>query len=103
MATVASQAGAGTLSPSAAKFTTKLVTFSNSYTTGGEAVTAADAGLTTIFAAVATSTTATAGAVADVWYDRANSKLKALTTTAEVANATNLSGVVVEVLFIGTF
>lgn len=102
MATIATT-GAGTLSPSAAKFTVKLVTFSSSYATGGEAVTAADAGLQAIFAAVATSTTATAGAVAEVWYDRANSKLKAFTTTAEVGAGTNLSGVAVEVLFIGTY
>jgi hypothetical protein len=46
---------------------------------------------------------AVAGRARAVWYDRANSKLKALGTTGEIANATNLSGVTVEVLFMGTF
>lgn len=102
MATVGSPSGRPTTFAGAGlRGTRRPITFSASYTTGGEAVTAAQVGLNSILFAVATPSTASAGAVANVVWDQANGKLKALTTTAEVANTTNLSGVTCEVLFFG--
>src|SRR4051812_34978076 len=76
-------------------------TFSNSYLAGGEAITAAAFGLSCIYYAVAVASTATAGAVANIRYNAATGKLMALTTTAEVANAVDLSGVSCDVMVWG--
>jgi len=74
------------------------VTFDSSYPTGGEPLVAADLGLGSIDYLSAT----TDGSNAIVW-DKANNKLKAYTAAgAEVANATNLSTVVVRILAIGS-
>lgn len=77
---------------------TTSIAFDSSYPTGGEAFTAADLGLGTIdFISFSTD-----GNNSVVW-DRANSKLKVFTAAgAEVANATNLSTLVVDALVIGS-
>ncbi len=69
------------------------VTFDTSYPTGGLAVTAAQLGLTNVYAAVAQVKTAGVGSVTAVSYDVANAKLLAFTAAAQVANATDLSAV----------
>jgi uncharacterized membrane protein YfbV (UPF0208 family) len=84
-----------------ATFAVRKFTFSNSYLAGGEAITPAQFGLSRIFYAVAVASTATAGAVANIRYDPATGKLAALTTTAEVANAVDLSGVSCDVMVWG--
>lgn len=76
------------------------VTFSSSYTTGGEAVSAGSVGLGAIYGAIATVTTP-AASVVEVFFNRTTGKLVALTAAGEVANATNLSSLVCEVFFIG--
>ena len=74
------------------------VTFDSSYPTGGEPLTASDLGLNTIDYLSAT----TDGSNAVTW-DKANNKLKVFTAAgAEVANAVNLSAVVVRILAIGS-
>src|SRR4051812_17170359 len=81
--------------------TKRTVTFSNSYTTGGEAVTAAQAGQRGIYLAIAAVTSASAGGVVNVFYNPATGNLQAFSATGEIAAATNLSGVSVDVVFIG--
>lgn len=77
------------------------VTFSASYATGGEALTASQFGLQNVYFAIATVKVAGAGAVTAAYYDIANAKLKAFIATAEVTAATNLSAVVVQVVAFG--
>lgn len=103
MATVAPSTDPNGVSSSAVKFTVRLATFSASYTTGGEAITAASCGLATLFAVLPMITTPAAGAVTEVSYNRATGKLQAFTATAEVANATNLSALTCDLVCIGTF
>lgn len=74
-------------------------TFDSSYTTNGLAVTAANLGLNKIHEVVLCSVkTPSPGAAANIFFDDVNSKLKAFTTTAEVANAVDLSALVVRVI-----
>lgn len=80
------------------RFVTATCTFDSSYPTGGEPLTPADLGLNTIDYLAAN----TDGSNAFVW-DKANNKLKAYTAAgAEVANATNLSAVVIRLFAVGT-
>ena len=79
------------------------ITFDSSYATGGEALTAADCGMSSIVQLLAHENS---GRVFE--YDYANSKLKAYqdagaaAALAEVPNATNLATVVTRALVIGT-
>ena len=74
------------------------VTFDNSYPTGGEPLVPSDLGLSSIDYLNANSD----GSNAFV-YDKTNNKLKAYTAAgAEVANATNLSAVVIRIFAIGS-
>ncbi|HEY6889216.1 MAG TPA: hypothetical protein VI300_15590, partial [Solirubrobacter sp.] len=82
------------------RFVARTVTFSASYTTGGEAVSATELGLSTIWWVLGNIKTA-AGSVVDVRWDAANGKLIAMTAAGEVANATNLSALVIDALFLG--
>lgn len=101
MASIAVSAGStSALSGSALRIVTRDITLSSSYTTGGEAVSAAQVGLGGITAAVATIK-APAGSTTEVYYDTSTGKLKCYTATAEVANAVNLSALVCEVVFFG--
>lgn len=81
------------------RVTFSTVTFDSSYPTGGESVTAAQLGLSKVD--WATPTVKTIGGtvnVANVTYDRTNSKFKVYDETpAEVANTADLSTLVVEV------
>lgn len=77
------------------------VTFSSSYPTGGEALTAAQFGLQNVYFAIATVKTAGTGSVTAAYYDIANAKLKAFVAAAEVTNATNISAVTVQVVAFG--
>lgn len=103
MATVAPGTEPHCASASAMRFTSRTVTFSSSYTTGGEAITAGQCGLASLFAAVPMITTPAAGAAVEVSYNRATGKLQAFTSTAEVGAGTNLSALVCDVLCLGTF
>src|SRR3954447_17913449 len=70
-------------------------TFDGSYATGGLAVTPSAFGLNKINSVLEIAIkTPSAGAVVNVFYDDVNSKLKAFTATAEVANAVDLSALV---------
>lgn len=102
MATVTAGTEPQAISPAAAKITSRLVTFSASYTTGGEAITAAQCGLVSLFAVLPTIT-AVAGSVSEVAYNRATGKLQAFTTAGEVANTTNLGSLTCDLLCLGTF
>lgn len=78
------------------------VTFDNSYPTGGEAVTAADFGLSELDAVVVVGTRAV-----NTWrvtYNKAAGKLVAFvnTTGVEVAAAADLSTLVVDVVCVGS-
>lgn len=79
------------------------ITLDSSYPTGGEAVTAANLGLSTVLFAIC-NVKAVSGTVniANAYYDQANSKLKIYDETpGEVANAADLSSNVVRVLAFG--
>lgn len=77
------------------------VTFDNSYATGGLAFTPAAVGLNVIEDTVIT-VTAPVSAAAVVTYDATNQKLKALVQAGtEVAAATNLSALTVQVVCSG--
>lgn len=102
MATVAPSTDPQGIASSALKFTVRAATFSNSYTTGGEAITAGQCGLASLFAVVPT-VTAVAGSVSEVVYVRSTGKLMALTTSGQVANATDLSALTCDLLCLGTF
>lgn len=80
------------------RFVVQSITFDNSYATGGEALTPAMLGLGTVdFVSFSTN-----GNFSVVW-DRANNKLKAFTAAgAEVANATDLSTLVVDIFAVGS-
>jgi hypothetical protein len=83
------------------KTTVTEVTFDNSYPTGGEAVTAADLGLSRVDYAIATVKSATGGGVnvANVFYNIATGKILVYDETpAEAANAADLSTLVVQVI-----
>lgn len=75
------------------------VTLDNSYPTGGEAVTAANFGMSTLRTVLVESKTN----IAAKWarFDRTNSKIVIETASAEVANASDQSLVVVRVMVIG--
>jgi hypothetical protein len=76
------------------------VTFDNSYPTGGLSFKPSDVQFQTIDA-LDGNVLAPAGSVTAVVYDRANNKLKAFTAAAEVANATNLSALTVQLFVVG--
>ncbi|QEC49229.1 hypothetical protein FSW04_17680 [Baekduia soli] len=81
------------------RFVVAEVVFSSSYTTGGEPLTLAQLGLESAPAFVISSIkVAGAGAATEVYFDVPSLKLLAYTATAEVANATNLSGVTVQLV-----
>lgn len=85
----------------------KDVTFDSSYPTGGESIAAVDFGLTRIAfgtATVKTATVAAGGTVASVAVipqSDGSALLKCSSTTAEIANATDLSALVVTVVIWG--
>lgn len=81
------------------RFVVATVTFDNSYPTGGEPLAASALGLASIDFLSLSGTNANTF----VW-DRANNKIKAFvrTTGAEVANATDLSAVVLDVFAVGS-
>lgn len=79
------------------------ITFDSSYPTGGEAVTLSSVGLMNADYAVC-NVKAIGGTVnvANVYYDRANKKLKVYDETpAEVSNTADLSTLVAQVKFYG--
>lgn len=79
------------------------VTLDSSYPTGGEAITAAQLGLSTVLFAFC-NVKAVSGTVnvANAYYDSANSKIKVYDETpAEVANAASLASVVIRVMAYG--
>lgn len=82
------------------RVTTSTVTFDASYPTGGESLTPAQVGLKKISRAHTVITTP-GGSVVSAPYDITNSKLKALTATAEVADTTSLSTLVVQLVATG--
>lgn len=102
MGTITPGVNPGTLSPSAAKLTFVSWAFSASYTTGGEAITAAQCGLSTLFAVVPTIT-GVAGSATEVTYNRSTAKLQAFGTAGEIAAATNLAALTCDLLCIGTY
>jgi hypothetical protein len=75
------------------------VTFDNSYPTGGEAVTAANFGLSTLRTLIVESKTN----VAAKWarFDRSATKVVLESASAELTNASDQSAVVVRVVAIG--
>lgn len=76
------------------------ITFDNSYPTGGEAVTAANFGLSSIHTVIPYPTDQSGTYVA-VW-DGTNSKIKMMSALGtEVSNGTDLSSVKLDVLVIG--
>jgi hypothetical protein len=82
----------------------KTVTFDNSYTTGGVALTPATLGLNVvkyIQAEIRTNTGVAAGQATHVTYDYTNQKLQLWKLNAEVANATDTSLVVVDLFVLG--
>lgn len=99
MATVANNP-AGQIVGNALRVSVKDITFSSSYASGGEAISAAQISLGRIFCAIATIK-ANAGSVVDVYYNGSTGKLQAFTASGEVAAATNLSGLTCEVVFFG--
>ena len=77
-----------------------------SYTTGGDALTAANLGLNTVLHAICTVTGSASNNTADVAsYDIANAKLQFWTTTttalAEAASTANLSGLTATITAFG--
>ena len=87
--------------PGAERYTVTDVVFDSSYPTGGEPLTAADLGLTSVSFAISSVKTAGTGSVTDVFYDIANAKLKAYAAAAEIANATDISAVAAQVVAFG--
>lgn len=81
------------------RFVVSTITFDSSYPTGGEAFTASDLGLGTV-----DFITFAGNGANDVVWDRANNKLKVFvaSTGVEVANATNLSTLAVDVFAVGS-
>jgi hypothetical protein len=81
------------------RFVVATITFDSSYPTGGEALAASALGLGVIDFLTISGTSANTFA-----WDRANNKIKAFvrTTGVEVANATDLSAVVVDALAVGS-
>lgn len=93
------------------KYQVRKITFDNAYPTAGEALTAADLGLTDVIALIdlgpATASTPFTRRV-HLGYDDVNSKLQAYSSVAsateyaaEVANGTDLSSVIVRVMVLG--
>lgn len=85
------------------RVTFSTVTLDSSYPTGGESVTAAQLGLSSVKAALV-NITAVNGTVnvANAFYDVANSKVKVFDETpAEVANTTDLSGTTIVIVAFG--
>lgn len=83
------------------KVTVTDVALDSSYPTGGEAVTAANLGLTRVDFAIATvkSAATTTVNVANVHYDKDTGKLLIYDESpAEVANAADINGLVVQVI-----
>lgn len=73
------------------------LTFDSSYPTGGENLTPAQLGLSRVEVFFPEQ-----GSGYTIQYDRTNSKLKAFSAGAEVANGTDLSTVVVRALVLGS-
>lgn len=73
----------------------------SSYPTGGEALTAAQLGLSQVAWAIVTVNAPTADAVVAGEYDVTNSKLILYTATAQVSNGTDLTDVGVQVVAFG--
>lgn len=102
MATVApSTAVTNQIVGPALRISVRDVTLSSSYTTGGEAITAAQFGIGAIFFCVCTVKTPAATSCTEVLYDASTGKIKCNGPTGEVANTTNLSALVVEVVAFG--
>jgi hypothetical protein len=87
--------------PGAERVTVTDVTFDSSYPTGGESVTAADLGLTSVTFAITSIKTAGTGSVTEAFYVTSTGLLKAYTAAAEVANATDLSAVTAQIVAFG--
>lgn len=83
------------------RITKTAVTFDSSYPTGGEALSASLLGLNKINAIVSVGVRTPSGSVANVVYDATNAKLIANTVSAEVADTTDLSALVVHVVALG--
>ena len=97
------------VSPQDAKslLTVTLVTFDNSYPTGGEAIVAADLGLTTLREVISVMTVAPLPFTSTVKWDRPNSKLFISVedgtsgVNAEAGSASDQSAVIALVMAIG--
>lgn len=74
----------------------RIVTFSSSYSSGGEAIAPGQVGLKGISGALCNVTSASAGGVANAAFNASTGKTQAFATAAEVSAATNLSGVTVD-------
>ena len=85
------------------RVTFSTVTFDSSYPTGGEPLTAADLGLSTVeYAVCNVNTVGGTQNVANVWYDKANSKIKVYDETpGEASNTSDLSTLLVDVIAFG--
>ena len=81
-----------------AKGTISTITFDSSYPTGGEDLTAADLGLTQVFGII--PMLGIGGYTFS--FVQSTGKLLAYNGTTQIANAANLSTVVVDILAIGT-
>lgn len=88
--------------PGSEKFTCTDVTMSASYTTGGEAVAAANLGLSSVLYAVAVVRVPGGTASCNATYDLTNSKVIIYNTTAQVGNGVDLSACIVRVLAFGS-
>lgn len=87
--------------PGNLRCTVRTVVFDTAYPTNGESLTANDLGLSKVDFAIPTVAVAGTGSVTGLHYDTANSKLKAFTAAAEVANDTDLSAVTVQIVAFG--
>lgn len=83
------------------KIEVRDVTFDDSYPTGGEALSAASFGMSTLYFAIAKVKVAGTGSVTAVHYDETTNKLLAYTAAAQVANTTDLSAVTARVIAFG--
>ena len=101
MAISASRAVSPTV-PGAERFTVTDITLDSEYPTGGESVTPADLGLSTVtFAVAAVHDGTSATAAASAGYDKDKELLLVYNTTAQVADRADLTGLVVRVLAFG--
>jgi hypothetical protein len=85
------------LSLGSAKGVISTITFDSSYPTGGEDLLAADLGLSQVHGLVPMI-----GSGYNFQFNQSTGKLLAFNGTSQIANSTNLSTLVVDVLAIGT-